>query len=148
MGNRAPDNILISLDACHADNILAGTKTVEVRRRAPRVSAGTRVWIYSKKPRARIEMVAVVAEIHEGPADVLWSRFGPESAITGDQFFTYLDGAERPCVIRLSGARRLRAPLTLAEMRSHVRGFQPPQFFKRLEPGGQELALLEPLAER
>lgn len=92
-------------------------------------------------------MVAVVAEIHEGPANALWSRFGREPAITGDQFFTYLNGAERPRVIRLSGARQLRAPLTLAEMRSHVRGFQPPQFFKRLEPGGQELALLEPLAE-
>lgn len=137
MDNRASDDILISLATHHADNILAGAETVEVRRRAPRVSAGTRVWIYSKKPRARIDMVAVVSEIHVGPAEELWSRFGRESAISGEHFFTYLDGASRPCVIRLSSARPLREPLTLAQMRSHVRGGgQPPQFFTRLEPVG------------
>lgn len=138
MVNRTSDDIVISLDMEHSDNVLAGTKTAEVRRRRPRVGAGTRVWIYSKKPRARIDMVATVSSIHEGSAKDLWERFGAESAISGQHFFSYLNGASRPCVIRLERVRALREPVTLSEMREIVPGFQPPQFFMRLERGFSE----------
>ncbi len=44
------DNILISLEPRHAENILAGLKRVELRRRTMNVSPGCTVWIYAKLP--------------------------------------------------------------------------------------------------
>jgi predicted transcriptional regulator len=51
---------LISLQPHHTDRILAGEKTVEFRRRAPAIPNGSRLWVYSKRPRGRVEAVAKV----------------------------------------------------------------------------------------
>ena len=48
MGNG--EHILISLASRHAENIFAGPKLVEVRRRTMNVVPGTTVWIYVKLP--------------------------------------------------------------------------------------------------
>ena len=44
------DQILISLEPRHAENILEGRKRVELRRRTMNVTIGSTVWMYAKLP--------------------------------------------------------------------------------------------------
>ena len=58
-----PGDILISVENRHALSMLAGNKSVELRRKPLNISSGTRVWIYSKVPCGQIRALAVVDEV-------------------------------------------------------------------------------------
>lgn len=136
-------DILISLDREHSLNIIAGRKTVEVRRRPIRVEPGTRVWLYTKRPVAQIEAVATIAAIDEGTANELWTRFGRAMAISRRTLRDYMTDARSGCAMQLHSVSRLPRGVTLAELRKRSRGFSPPQFFLKLQPGSPALQLLE-----
>jgi len=135
-------DILISLHPKHCDKVVAGTKTVELRRRRPKVSPGTRVWIYTKRPRACIDAMAVIESIHEGSHNDLWRQFGDRVAISRLDFNQYLAGSNGACAIVLRSAHALKRAIGLDEIRQEIHSFHPPQFFKRLLPNSKELALL------
>ena len=134
-------DILISLLPQHCDNVVAGIKTVELRRRRPNVPPGTRVWIYAKRPRACIDAVAVIEAIYEGSHNELWKRFGDRVALSRPDFDEYLAGSDRGCAIVLRSASSLKKAIRLEDVRRRVRTFHPPQFFKRLLPDSVELVL-------
>lgn len=126
------EDILISLSPPYTRAILAGRKTVELRRRPLRVAAGTRVWIYSKIPVGRIEAAASVVEVREAsPAD-LWAEFGSLVGVTRAEFDRYFEGCARGCAVLLADARAVFPPVALSTLRARLAGFQPPQFFRRL----------------
>lgn len=135
-------DILISLRPEHTRSILSGQKTIELRRRPLRVEPGTRVWIYTKQPRGCIEAVAVLGAVHEDTHDELWRRFGTQVAISRSAFDAYLAGTERGYALEFASVSPLSAAIDLKEIRSTVQCFHPPQFFKRLDPGGCVMALL------
>jgi predicted transcriptional regulator len=127
-------DILISLAPMYTQAILDGRKTVELRRRRLRVGSGTRVWIYSKTPAARIEATAYIQSIHEGDPDTLWSDFGNATGISRAKFDCYFEGCSRGWAVTLNRVSALNPALNLSFMRSEFTGFHPPQFFKRLSP--------------
>ncbi|MGO8793019.1 MAG: ASCH domain-containing protein [Terriglobia bacterium] len=135
-------DILISLHPKYCDKVMAGIKTVELRRRRLKVSPGTRVWIYTKRPRACIDAVAVIESIHEGSHNELWRQFGNRVAISRLDFNEYLAGASGACAIVLRSVHPLKRAIGLEEIRQEIQSFHPPQFFKRLLPHSKELALL------
>lgn len=135
-------DILISLQPEHTQNVLSGRKTIELRRRRLHVEPGTRVWIYTKQPRGCIEAVAVLGAVHEDTHDELWRRFGAQVGISRSAFDAYLAGTERGYALEFTSVSALSAAIDLEEIRSTVRCFHPPQFFKRLDPNGSEIALL------
>jgi predicted transcriptional regulator len=139
------NDILISLHPRHSANVLAGTKTAELRRRPVRVSPGTRVWIYTTLPEGRVEALAVVEEVCEGSHAMLWNRFESQLAISRGDFDDYMTGATNGCAIVLGSVVRLRKPIGLDDLRRLIRAFQPPQFFKRLGPDSEELAVFSSL---
>lgn len=140
------NDILISLRPTHCDNVIAGIKTVELRRRRPGVLPGTRVWIYTKQPRGRVDAVAIVEEVHEGSCRQLWKRFGKRIAISRPDFEAYLAGVDRGYAIVLRSATPLKRAIRLEELRQRIRRFHPPQFFKRLPPNSEELVLFRQAA--
>lgn len=133
-------DILISLAPAYTQAILDGRKTVELRRRRLRVGNGTRIWIYSKTPTARIEATACVQQIHEGDPEGLWSEFGDATGISRAEFDHYFSGCSRGCAVVLDSICALVPALDLSTMKSEVAGFHPPQFFKRLS--AEELGTL------
>lgn len=132
--------ILISLAPAYTKAILEGKKTVELRRRRLNVSSGTRVWLYSKAPTARVEGTARIQRIHEAEPKGLWSRYSDVVGISRAEFDEYFRGCSQGCAIVLGGAQPLVPALDLQTMRKRVVGFHPPQFFKRLD--GEELKIL------
>jgi predicted transcriptional regulator len=129
------EHILISLEPRHAENILAGRKTVELRRRPMNVKVGATVWIYAKLPMGSIVGHAKVRDVHLLAPQALWRRFGNDCCISRSEFFDYFDGVAEATALELCDCKRLSASLSLQSLRRFSAGFQPPQFFARLKVG-------------
>ncbi len=134
-----PD-ILISLRPAYTRAILEGIKTVELRRRKVHAAVGTRVWLYSKIPTARIEGVARIKHVHEAGLPDIWSQYSNQVGVSKREFEDYFKGCRKGCVIVLVEARAIFPAVDLNTVRARLGGFHPPQFFKRLN--SRELAAL------
>lgn len=135
-----PD-ILISLAPAYTRAILNGTKTVELRRRRIRAEVGTRVWLYSKVPTARVEGTARIQRIHERDVKRLWSEFSDGVGISKVDFDEYFKGCIKGYAIVLTRARAVLPAPDLKTIKQDLAGFHPPQFFKRLQAGEVEILL-------
>lgn len=135
------ENILISVHPRHVDNMVSGTKTVELRRRPLKLASGCRVWIYCTLPRGSVEAVGTVAEVVAASPSAIWRDYGKQCGITKAEFDAYYEGASTAYVIVFSSIKKLPSTFALGEIRRHLSSFQPPQFFKRLMAGGPELRL-------
>ncbi len=136
------DQILISLEARHAENILRGKKLVEFRRRPMNVEAGAIIWIYAKLPVGSIVGCATVAAVRRQAPSTLWRRFGAHSGISRTEFFEYFAGVTQGVALELTACRRLCASVPLESLRRFSAGFHPPQFFARLRQGAPLLAAI------
>ena len=130
MGN--DEHILISLESRHAENIFAGHKRVELRRRTMNISPGATLWIYVKLPVGSIIGHARIDKVHESSPNALWRRYGSVSGLSKHEFFSYFGGVEHGVALVLEQSKRLRSSLSLKALRQVDEGFQPPQFFARL----------------
>lgn len=136
------ENILISVEHDHVLNMLNGRKTAELRRRPLRVNPGTQVWVYSKMPRGRVEVVATVDAVITSPPRELWNLYEDRVAVTSSDFKSYFSGVDIGCAVLLRDIRALTPAPRLRALRQTSRGFQPPQFFKRLSWKSPELRCL------
>jgi len=134
-------NILISVDERYVKSMLAGTKTIELRRRAVRVPKGTHVWIYSKVPVGQLRACGVVKEVVEGTPKEIWDGYGHLSGITTEEFDAYYAGSETACALVFSQVNEIPPSLTLNTLRTKLQTFHPPQFFKHLSQDSKELQL-------
>lgn len=138
------EHILISLENRHAENIFAGKKNVELRRRSMNVAIGTTIWIYVKLPVGSVMGRARVSAVHSLAPSTLWRRFAAISGLTHKEFCDYFEGVSKGFALSLENAERLPQSISLQTLRQVSSGFQPPQFFMRLGAGGD---LLNTLAE-
>jgi predicted transcriptional regulator len=138
--NTGDDQILISLEARHAENILQGRKLVELRRRPMNVEVGSTVWIYAKLPVGSIVGCASVAAVRICAPCTLWRKFGEISGISRSEFFDYFEGIGKGTALELTNCKRLNSSISLESLRHFSAGFQPPQFFFRLKQGAPLLA--------
>lgn len=132
----AQHNFLISLEERHANNILEGTKTVELRRRPMHVAIGATVWIYVKMPLGSVVGCAKVTGLHALAPSTLWNRFGAVSGLQRQEFFDYFSGLPKAFALALSEPIRLASPIPLSKLRGVSSGFHPPQFFANVASDG------------
>ncbi len=136
-------NILISVEERHVQNLLNGSKTIELRRRAIRIPKGSRVWIYSKVPVGQVCALGIVDRVVEAsPADI-WAKYGEVSGITAEEFDKYFSDTDTGCAIVFSRVQKMPNTLSLSLMRSKLQSFHPPQFFKYLSNDSAELAFFQ-----
>jgi predicted transcriptional regulator len=131
----AAASILISLDERFANDIVAGRKTIEVRRRRMHVPVGSQVWIYVKQPKAEIVATATVSDVHCSSPKSLWRRFSRRTGLSQSEFLSYLEGTSEAFALGLADVRTLRAPMSLSSLRNVEARFHPPQFYARLRAG-------------
>ncbi len=138
-----PCDILISVEERHASNMLAGNKSVELRRKPLNICSGTRVWIYSKLPRGQIQALAIVDEVIAGTPRKVWARYGAQSGITKKEFDAYFEDIKICYAIILQKVKPVAPILKLESIRNKISHFHPPQFFKRLSKNSPELAFFQ-----
>lgn len=133
-------SIMLSVAPNYARSILAGLKSVELRRRAPRIGPGTRAWLYSTLPVGEVVAVLTIEEVVEAPPADLWQRYAPRAAIAKVDFDAYFAGVSRGAALIIRDLQALKAPVSLSQIREGG-AFQPPQFYRRLRAGTPEARL-------
>lgn len=135
-------DVLISVAQRFVAAYQSGAKTAEVRRRRLKVDPGTRIWMYTKLPAGRVELAGRVERVVSGSPVQLWRRYGSRTGITRQEFFSYVHGCEVAYLVLLIGISEVTTHLSLKELRRTTRGFQPPQFAKKIRSGGALYRLL------
>jgi predicted transcriptional regulator len=126
------DEILISVRSEYVSKILAGEKTVELRRRNLKVAPGTRVWIYSKAPHGAVKAYAVIARVVTGEPSCLWRKFRSRAGVTRREFRAYFGSVDEGCALLLEDVIGLKKDISLTAMRKKLTSFHPPQFYTKL----------------
>lgn len=97
---------LLSIHPRFSQAIIAGTKTVEIRRVIPKRDV-RRLVIYETKP-----TMAVVAEcdcyLITGTPERLWLDCRGEMGIIGKEFWSYMEGCENACAAVILRVRKPR----------------------------------------
>lgn len=124
--------LLISIKPCHAENILTGKKSVELRRLRPHVQEGDLMIIYATAPTSAVLGTARIRSVVQGNPHRLWRMVGKYSGIRYAEFRNYFSGSAKACGIHLTNAKRSKKPVKLTELRKVAPGFHPPQSFKYL----------------
>jgi predicted transcriptional regulator len=122
---------LISIRPQYADAILSGQKTIELRRRIPKLASGTTLWIYATRPTGAVIGVATIQDVARGRPATIWKRHRTEVGVDYASFKAYFEGAQEAVAILLEVARRV-GPITIDQLREIRDCFHPPQVLTRL----------------
>lgn len=122
-------DVVLSIKPVYSEKILAGLKTVELRRRFP-VSApnGTLAYIYSSSPAKAMVGTALIRNVIKLPIEQIWTEFESTAFIDRSLFDTYFEGLEYGYALVFDDVRSFSRPLPLQELREKF-GFEPPQSF-------------------
>ena len=118
--------LFLSIKPPYADAIFGGTKTIELRRVKPRVSAGDLVMVYVSSPRCRLEGAFEVAEVVEASPAELWRLFSKDAGISRADYDAYFQGRNKGYGIRIRKVWRL-SPVSLKMLRASK--LRPPQSY-------------------
>jgi predicted transcriptional regulator len=124
--------------------IFDGSKTVELRRVCPKISAGDLALVYVSSPTKELQGAFEVGKVISTSPSTLWRKVGKKSSITRREFFAYFRGKKRAHALVIKRAWKLSAPIGLTTLRRCKGGFRPPQNFHYLKRN--ESSLLASLA--
>jgi len=128
---------IISIHPNYAEAILAGTKTIELRRRVPELPSGTRLWIYATRPTGAIIGIATIREVARAHPATIWKMHRKGAGVDHASFKAYFKGAHQAVAILLAAVRRV-GPITVDQLRGIRDSFHPPQVLTRLTASESE----------
>ncbi len=120
--------LLLSLRPKYAEAILAGRKTVEVRRRRILATPGTQVVLYATRPTGAVVGLARLRETVMCHPDDAWAMHAASLGISKADFDSYLTGRRTAYLLLLEEVACID-PVSLETLRSGS-PFQPPQSFR------------------
>jgi predicted transcriptional regulator len=113
--------VLMSIRPVYADAILAGEKTVELRRRRPAFPNGTAVLIYSSAPHQEVRGAFRTGAVLAAAPDDLWALVSDQAGVTREAFDRYFAGCDTGYAIEVCEPRRLKPTrLTLRPPQSYL----------------------------
>ena len=125
-------DVLVSIRPPFAEAIVAGRKTVELRRRfTDEAQRGSIVLIYSTSPTQAIIASALIGSVNRLQLDQLWQRFGKAACVEREFFCAYFSGLVDGYAILLEDVRPFKRQIRASEMERRF-GFVAPQSFMYL----------------
>jgi predicted transcriptional regulator/DNA-binding XRE family transcriptional regulator len=125
----AQRDMILSIRPQYSEKIIAGSKTVELRRRFPMSAPkGTIAYIYSTSPVRAIVGVAEISDVLKLPVPQIWTRFKRTAFIDKSDFDRYFEGTEHGFALLFKEVRAFSKPMSLVDLREKF-GFEPPQSF-------------------
>lgn len=122
---------IISIHPKFAYAILAGTKTVELRRRIPPIKMGTRLWIYATQPVGAVIGTVTVEAIVRATPDVIWDLCADGADVSRPEFDRYFSGTSKAIGISLGTTQKIEA-IEIEKLRTWRVGFHPPQVMLKI----------------
>ncbi len=125
--------LFLSIRPQFAEQIFAGTKTVELRRVRPRIDTGDLVIVYASGDTQALLGAFQVAKVVAASPCTIWKRFRTTTGLTKKEFDTYFSGRLTAYAIEVAHAWRLPVPICLPMLRKKRQGFRPPQSYHYLD---------------
>jgi predicted transcriptional regulator len=123
---------LLSIKPVHAENIFAGRKTFEYRRKVFARTDVRKVLVYCTKPVARLVGEFDINEILQAAPRRLWEQTCSGSGISKQYFYDYFSGCKLAYALRIGDIRQFQ---TSIDPRDIIPNFSPPQSFMYLQEG-------------
>ncbi|MFE3694580.1 ASCH domain-containing protein, partial [Streptomyces sp. NPDC059129] len=129
--------MLLSVHPRFATAILAGTKTVEVRRQRVAAPPGTLVLLYATAPTMAIVGLARISSVRVASPREVWSASRTKTGISRREYDAYMSGALQASGLSLEAPVTFDAPVPLAGGGGgRGRGRPPPAPPRRAGGGG------------
>lgn len=125
--------LMLSVRPAHAEKILRGEKTIELRRLRPNVRQGDTLLVYASAPVSALVGTARITGVACHHPSHLWKLVRSACAVTYGEFRQYFDGATCGYAISLSKARRAEQPLSLKQIQTVWPAFRAPQGYRYLD---------------
>ncbi len=130
----ASRDVVFSIRPTHAEKILAGRKTVELRRRfTDSIKPGSLALIYTTSPTSALTGFARIRAVQRLNLSDLWETHSEAACLQRSDFEAYFSGVDRGYAIMLGSAKSLPRPVGLSELRERF-GFEPPQSYQYASP--------------
>jgi len=124
------NEIIISIRPEHVGNIMAGRKTVELRRRFPEsLAEGGLMLIYASSPEQSLVGAARIENVKRMTPLGLWRSFKEQVCVPRDLFNAYFAGAEQGFGVLLGHTVRFDDPIPVSELKERF-SFSPPQSYR------------------
>lgn len=117
---------ILSIRPIYADQILAGTKTIELRKSSMGLNSGDIILVYSSAPEQRIKFWFNIREIEALDIADMWSRYHGKLGVKYDEYMQYFDGQRSAVGLHVGEVHSL-APIPLKQIQLLIPGFVPPQ---------------------
>ena len=125
-----PDRmVVLSLKPRFAEAILAGAKTVELRRTEPKIVVPTRALLYAVSPVRALLGTCIITSVRSTDLAALWREYGSDAALSHEEFLRYFQGVDVGAALTLTEPRRFSQRVPLQDMRAKPKSFRPPQSF-------------------
>ena len=125
--------IVLSLKPGFAEAILAGDKTVELRRTVPRIVTRTRALLYAATPVRALVGTCIVTSVRSADLVSLWQEYGSKAGLPHDEFQRYFEGVDAGAALTLDDPQPFNRVVPLEELGAMPEGFRPPQSFAYID---------------
>jgi predicted transcriptional regulator len=125
--------VFLSVRSAFAREIVAGRKTVELRRRRPRIGAGSVALVYETSPAKRIVAWCDVDDVATHELDSLWSCYQKGAAVTRALFDAYFEGCETGHAIIFRRIHPLATPVPIEAIVDAKPLFRAPQSYRYVD---------------
>ena len=121
--------VVLSLKPRFAEAILAGDKTVELRRTEPKIVVPTRALLYATTPVRALLGTCVITSVRSADLAVLWRDYGSRTTLLDQEFQQYFEGVDVGTALTLTQPQAFSRQIPLEDLRAKPRSFRPPQSF-------------------
>lgn len=121
--------VVLSLRPRFAEAILAGDKTVELRRTVPKIVVPTRALLYAATPVRALLGTCIITDVVAADLAILWREHGSRTGLLHREFRQYFAGVDAGAALTLADPQRFSREIPLEDLRARPRGFRPPQSF-------------------
>jgi predicted transcriptional regulator len=133
--------ILLSIKPRFAEAIYSGQKTIELRKRRPRIiGEGATVFLYETTPVKQVTGYFVVANVIETDVSQLWSDARNQASVSRREYDEYFRDSATGVGLYVSDAHQFRTPLDLGPAIGLALSARPPQSFRYVDVQPEWLA--------
>ena len=124
--------LLISVKPEFANKIMEGSKTIELRKSAPKTEEGDLIVIYSTMPEKAVLGIGTVGEIIKSSPEEIWLNHSEQLGIDKLRFDQYYSGHSSAIGIAINNIRKYTEKVPLSLIKEKFPRFSPPQTFRYL----------------
>src|ERR1700722_13839551 len=117
---------IISIKPVYANQILAGTKTIELRKSAMGLNEDDVILVYSSAPEQRLAFWFRIRMVESLPVQKMWDLHSAHLGIGFEDYLAYFNGLKNAVGFHVGDLQPIE-PIPLKETERLVEGFVPPQ---------------------